>query len=91
MVHTTRKKEAQPAPIVGNKTPPAEEHPAEGAGKIDTPDAAAKLDAILAALTKLDTKVDTMASDLNLLRADQRKVTESEEGRDGGGGSISSN
>mgnify|MGYP002804832011 CR=1 FL=1 len=48
--------------------------PDVGTAKLDTSDAASKLDAILAAIAKLDTKFDTVATDLNLLRADQRKI-----------------
>ena len=43
---------------------------------ITVADGSTKLDAILATLVKLDAKVDTVASDLNLLRADQRKIRE---------------
>ena len=70
MGRTTRQKEAQPATTTESKAPPTEEAPAGSAERVDTPDATVKLDAILAALVKLDTKVNMMASDFNLRRAD---------------------
>ena len=69
MGRTTRPKEAHP--------PPPAEEPAKGdGGDSSTLDPTDKLDAILAALAKLDTKVDSMASEFNLLRADQRKMAD---------------
>ena len=76
MGRTTRQKEVQPVTAMENKLLPKREAPAKSAERVDTPDAAVKLDAILAALVKLDTKVDLLASDFNLLRADQRKISE---------------
>ena len=76
MGRTTRQKEVPPATTTESKAPLTEEAPAGSAERIDTPVATVKLDAILAALVKLDTKVDMMASDFNLLRADQKKVSE---------------
>ena len=76
MGRTTRQKEVHPVMTMENKLPLTGEDPAKSAERVDTLDAAVKLDAILAALVKLDTKVDLLASDFNLLRADQRKISE---------------
>ena len=64
---------AQPTESRGTSQPT---DPNLGASRSDNPDATDKLDAILAAIAKFDTKIDTVALDLNLLRADQKKTLE---------------
>ena len=47
-----------------------------GANRDKKPGTSDKLDAILAAIAKLDTKINTVVINLNLLRVDQKKVVE---------------
>ena len=74
MGRATRQKDAQqPVTAKEDKMPRMEDDGGGNTLRPDPSDVSTKLDAILATLVKLDSKVDTVASDLNLLRADQKK------------------
>ena len=71
-----RHKEGQNAPAKDRRADFPREEVDPSASKPESVDTATKLNAILAAINKLDVKVDTLALDLNLLRTDQKKVVE---------------
>ena len=73
MGRTTRQRDPQPPSVMGTKIN-IEDDSKNGNEPSEPQDVSIKLDTILTTLMKLDAKVDVVTSDLNLLRAEQRKV-----------------